>query len=288
MFRKAERKKAKLRLAVCGPSGSGKTFSSLLIAMGLGGRIAMIDTERGSGELYSDVAEYDVCQINAPFTPDKYIKAIRGAEQAGYDVVIIDSLSHAWAGEGGMLDMHDKATAAERNSYTAWRHVTPEHNKLIDTILQSPCHVITTLRTKTAHEMQDVNGKKVPQKVGMAPIFRDGIEYEMTVVLDLSVDKHVAKASKDRTSIFDGRNFVPDETIGAELLSWLESGKSTTLTKEQWGEVEKAASEVEVYSNLRPEFERILSEMGMDESHQEYKDVEKVFINRANVLKKAA
>ena len=126
MFQKAERKKARLRLALCGPAGSGKTYSALLIAQGLGGRIALIDTEHESGSLYADLCEFDTASLTPPYTPEKYKNAIQAAEQAGYSVLIIDSFSHAWAGEGGLLDMHDKAAAAMRsgNSFTAWREIT--------------------------------------------------------------------------------------------------------------------------------------------------------------------
>lgn len=122
-FKRAERKKTKLRLALCGPSGSGKTYSALLIAQGLApeGKIALIDTEHGSGELYSQILSYDVAALNPPFTPERYITLIREAEQTGYNALIIDSVSHAWVGEDGVLDMHDKATAASRsaNSFMA-------------------------------------------------------------------------------------------------------------------------------------------------------------------------
>lgn len=225
-FHKAERRKAKLRLALCGVSGSGKTYSALMIAQGIGGKIAMIDTENGSGELYADVCDYDVCQVTAPYTPEKYIAAIHEAEAGGYNVIIVDSLSHAWAGEGGLLDKHDAISKASRsgNSYAAWREITPLHNKLVDTILQSPCHIIASMRTKTAYEIQDENGKKAPKKVGMAPVQRDGMEYEFTVVMDLSVESHIATASKDRTGIFDGQYFKPTVETGSQLLGWLESG----------------------------------------------------------------
>ena len=174
MFRKAERKQAKLRLALCGPSGSGKTYSALLIAQGLapGGKIALIDTERGSGELYADLTEYDVAPLEPPYTPARYIELIESAEEAGYDVLIIDSLSHAWTGEGGVLDMHDKAAAASRsgNSFAAWREVTPQHNQLVDAILGANLHIITTMRTKTAYDLvDDGRGKKKPVKIGLAP-----------------------------------------------------------------------------------------------------------------------
>ena len=225
-FQKAERKKAKLRLALAGPSGSGKTYSAIQIAKGMGGKIAVIDTERGSAELYGDMCDYDVCQLSAPFTPQKYLEAIKEAEKLGYDVIVVDSLSHAWAGEGGLLDIHDKATKAQRggNSYTAWREVTPWHNKLVDAVLQSPAHMIVTLRTKTAYELQDDNGKKKPVKVGLAPVFRDGIEYEVTVFLDLSIEGNVASASKDRTRMFRGQYFTPTAETGVQLRNWLESG----------------------------------------------------------------
>lgn len=232
MFKKAERKQAKLRLALCGPSGSGKTYSALLIAQGLapGGRIAMIDTENGSGELYADMTGYDTATLRAPFTPERYIALIRGAEQAGYDALIIDSLSHAWAGEGGILDMHDKATLASKtqNSFTAWREVTPQHNALVDTILGANLHIIATMRTKTAYDLvDDGNGKKKPIKIGLAPVQRDGMEYEFTVVMDLSVDGHVATATKDRTRLLDGKHFVPAIETGEALREWLEAGRDT-------------------------------------------------------------
>jgi len=225
-FQKAERKKAKLRLALIGPSGCGKTYSALKIAQGLGGNIAMIDTERYSGELYSDMLNYDVAPLEPPFSPQRYTVLINEAYKNGYNVLIIDSVSHAWAGEGGLLDMHDKATAASRskNSYMAWREVTPEHNRLVDTILQADLHVITTFRTKTAYEIQDQDGKKTPVKVGLSPIFRDGIEYEMTVCLDMSIEGHIATSSKDRTSLFDGQHFIPSKETGETLLKWLNGG----------------------------------------------------------------
>lgn len=229
MFTKAERKKAKLRLALCGPSGSGKTYSALLIASGLApdGKIALIDTENGSGELYSDLADYDIATLRPPFMPERYMGLIRGAEQAGYAVLVVDSLSHAWMGEGGILDMHDKATLASRtqNSFTAWREVTPQHNALVETMLGANLHIITTMRTKTAYDLaEDGNGKKKPVKIGLAPVQRDGLEYEFTAVLDLSVEGHIATASKDRTRLLDGKHFVPTPKTGELLRQWLESG----------------------------------------------------------------
>jgi len=227
MFQKAERKKARLRLALCGPAGSGKTYSALLIAQGLGGRIALIDTEHESGSLYADLCEFDTASLTPPYTPEKYRNAIAAAEAAGYSVLIIDSFSHAWAGEGGLLDMHDKAAAAMRsgNSFTAWREITPQHNALVEAVLGARLHVIATLRTKTAYDLvDDGNGKKKPVKIGLAPVQREGVDYEFTCVFDMSIDSHVATASKDRTRLFDGKHFTPGIETGQTLMNWLETG----------------------------------------------------------------
>lgn len=234
LFQKAERKKAKLRLSIDGPSGSGKTHSALLVAGGLApeGKIFLIDTERDSATLEAGkpgVPEFFHAPLEPPYTPEKYRKYIDGAVAEGAEVIIVDSLSHAWAGTGGVLDMHSTASKASRgNSWAAWRDVTPEHNSLVDAILQAPCHVICTMRTKTAWEVvEDGKGKKVPQKIGLKPEQREGMEYEFTLVLDLALDGHVATASKDRTSRFDGRHFVPDQNTGDELRDWLEQGRTT-------------------------------------------------------------
>lgn len=224
IFQKAERRKAKLKLALCGPSGSGKTFSALQIAKGMGGKIAFIDTENGSGQLYSHVAEYDVCEIGPPFAVEKYISAIKAAEESGYNILIIDSLSHAWAKQGGILDEVDKRGG--KNAFTSgWREATPMHDKFVDAILQSPLHIIATMRAKTAYELEkDDKGRTIPVKKGMEPVQRAGLEYEFTVVLDMDNARHTATSGKDRTGLFDGKCFTPDESTGAELMRWLETG----------------------------------------------------------------
>lgn len=220
-FHKAERRKGRLRLGIAGPAGSGKTYSALLIAFGIGGRVAMIDTERGSGELYAHLGDYDVCPITPPFTPEKYIEAIRAAEAEGYSTIIIDSLSHAWTGEGGLLDLHGHLADRSGNSWTAWRKVTPKHNQLVEAMLQSPCHVIATMRSKMEYAQVTENGRTTVKKLGMSPIQRDGMEYEFTLFLDLD-QEHVAAASKDRTSLFDGTFFRPTPDTGRILMEWLE------------------------------------------------------------------
>jgi hypothetical protein len=223
-IRKAERKKAKLRLGIAAPSGAGKTYSALLLAFGLGGKVGLIDTEHGSGDLYADLGDYDIIGIAAPYTVNKYLEAIKAFEDAGYSTIIIDSLSHAWAGDGGLLDKQGKAADKTGNSYTAWRQVTPDHNKLVDSMLQSPCHIIATMRSKQEYvQEKSEQGKTVVRKVGMSPVQREGMEYEMTVMLDVSMD-HVATASKDRTRLFDGQYFKITPEHGKQLLEWLENG----------------------------------------------------------------
>lgn len=224
-IKKAQRMKAKLRLGIAAPSGAGKTYSALLMAFGLGGKVGLIDTEHGSGHLYAHLGDYDVIGIEAPYTVAKYTQAIKAFEEAGYTTIIIDSLSHAWAGDGGLLDKQGKLADRGTNSFAAWRTITPEHNTLVDAMLQSPCHIIATMRAKQDYVLEiNDKGKQTPKKVGMAPVQREGMEYEFTVMLDVDMN-HVASASKDRTSLFDGRYFKISADTGKELLTWLETGE---------------------------------------------------------------
>lgn len=252
MFKKAERKRIFVKMALCGVSGSGKTYSALLLAQGLGGKIAMIDTENGSGELYSDLCEYDAAQLEPPFSPMKFINAIKEAEAEGYNVLIIDSLSHAWSGQGGILEMVEKKSATSRsgNSFTAWRDVTPEHNKLVDAILQCRMHVIVCMRSKTAYEMQEnEKGKKTPVKVGLAPIQRDGMEYEFTIVFDIDREKHYALASKDRTGLFEKTIDVITPATGELIRKWVEGGVEVSVEVEAVKRPIRADKFVQVYSD---------------------------------------
>lgn len=232
LFKKAERKKAYLKIALTGVSGSGKTYSALQLAQGLGGKIAMIDTENGSGELYSGLCDYDVAPMSAPFSPQRYVEYIKEAEEAGYNVLIIDSLSHAWTGEGGVLEMVDKAAVASRsrNSFNAWRDVTPEQNKMIDAILQAKMDVIVCMRSKQAYEIvENEKGKKTPVKIGLAPVQRDGLEYEFTVMFDIAVEKHIAIASKDRTGLFAGYCDIITPDVGKLIRQWSDSGEGVQI-----------------------------------------------------------
>jgi hypothetical protein len=226
-FQKAVRKRAKLRLALTGPSGSGKTFGALLIAKGIGGKIAVIDSEHGSASLYCHLCEFDTLELSPPYSPERYIQAIRAAEQAGYDVIVIDSTTHEWSGSGGCLEINDDIAKArfQGNTWSAWNVTTPRHRAFIDAMLQSSAHIIATGRSKTeTAQTEGPNGKKKVVKLGMKTEQRDGFEYEFTAVLDLIHDGHYATASKDRTGLFTGDPQPITEAIGQSLRQWLETG----------------------------------------------------------------
>lgn len=244
MFQKAEKKKSKLRLAIDGPSGSGKTWGALTIAKAFGGKIAVIDTEHGSASLYSDRFDFDVMELKGDFAPEKYIAGINAAEQAGYDVLIIDSLSHEWEGPGGCLDIQNRLGGR----YTDWAKVTPRHDKLIQTILGSKMHVIATMRTKAEYVIEkNANGKDAPRKVGTAPKQREGLEFEFTAVFNVN-QQHMASVSKDRTSLFDGRDFMLDDSVGKSLIDWLENGVTAPTVDDYKLKLESASTLLELGS----------------------------------------
>lgn len=225
-FKKATKTQSRLRFALIGSSGSGKTYSALAIGKHLGQRIAVIDTERGSASKYAGLFEFDTLELDT-FAPMTYVEAIKAAEAAGYDVLIIDSLSHAWMGKEGALEQVDKAAkrSQSNNSYTAWRDVTPMHNALIDAMLQSRCHVIATMRSKTEYVLEEnERGKKVPRKVGMAPVQRDGMEYEFDVVADMDQDNNLI-VSKTRCPALTGQVYnKPGKNVADLLKAWLSDG----------------------------------------------------------------
>lgn len=243
-LQKAKRSESKIKLGISGPPGSGKTLSSLLLAFGMvkaahpeftddqcWEKVCIIDTENGSASLYADfnikavhVGEFFVIPMSPPFEAQKFIDSIHAAEQGGIEVIIIDSFSAYWAGSGGALDKQGKIAARSGNSYTAWRDVTPEYNRLVDTILQSTCNVIVDVRAKTEYlQTKDSNGKTVVKNMGMGLQARDTLEYELGVVFLLDTE-HTANATKDRTGLFDNRYFQITPDTGKEIYQWLASG----------------------------------------------------------------
>lgn len=232
MFTKAVRHQLKGRIAIDGPSGSGKTFTALRMATALanGGRIAVINTESGAIQKYLGLApdgtewDFDVCEL-ANYSPSAYTEAIVEAGKAGYEVLLIDSLSHAWEGEGGALEQVTRASDRSKNSFTAWKDVTPQHNRMIGAILKSPCHVIATMRSKTEYVMEtDGRGKQVPRKVGMAPVQRSRMEYEFDLYCSMDWD-HVLRVSKSRCPDMDEVLAVkPSMNTFVPFAKWLAEG----------------------------------------------------------------
>lgn len=273
-LRKATRQKSKIRLGLSAVAGGGKTYSALLIASGMTSwdKIALIDTENGSGDLYSDLGEYNVLPIVAPYTPEKYIEAIKTCEDAGMEVIIIDSITHEWDGDGGCLEIHAKAGGR----YQDWAKVTPRHVKFIQSILKSKCHIITTVRRKQDYEMTNEGGKVSVKKIGLKEVTREGFEYELTANLEIELN-HQASASKDRTGLFaDKPPFVPSSETGKLILNWCNSGaepidERPTMTDDQLSKTVELIKigQVEWYEkarakfNLRPDQDELLLDATM-------------------------
>lgn len=231
-LKQSQRQQVKLRLGLSGASGFGKTKSALLLAYGMTqdwSKIAVIDTENSSASLYSDLGNYNVLDLQAPYSPERYIQAIELCEKSGISVVILDSVSHEWNGTGGCLDIHEKLGGR----FQDWANVTPRHQAFINKILQSSCHIITTTRRKIDYSL-DVgsNGKTQVVKHGTKEITRDGFEYELTINFELINENHLAKASKDRTGLFMNKpEFVITTDTGKMILDWCNSGsKNFTQT----------------------------------------------------------
>jgi len=231
MFQAASKQQSKLRMTLDGPAGSGKTYTALRFAHALtatyGGKIALIDTERGSASKYVGESPdgiawaFDVLNL-VVFSPEKYTEAINAAGRLSYSVLVVDSLSHAWEGQGGALEMKQRAG----ESWSAWRNITPIHNRMVDAILQSPCHVITTMRSRMEYLPEtDDKGKIVNiRKVGLAPIQRPGMEYEFDLVCDMDW-AHILTVSKSRCStVADLKVEKPGPEFMRPVIEWLQAG----------------------------------------------------------------
>ncbi len=238
-FVKAVKYNAKLRMAICGPSGSGKTYTSLNIAKHFG-KVAVIDTETGSASKYADLFEFDTNELTKNYHPQRFIDSINAAAKAGYDILIIDSLSHAWAGEGGLLDEVNKITqrSYSKNSFNAWSQGTPIQNKLIDAILSAPLHIIATMRSKHEYVLEEQNkgGRKTtaPRKVGMAPVQRADIEYEFDVSATMDLDNNMV-VDKTRCHAMARQVYpMPGADVADILKNWLigEENPIETLIEE--------------------------------------------------------
>jgi hypothetical protein len=226
-FKKATKSAAKLRLGLIGPAGSGKTMTALRIAAGLGGPVAVIDTERGSASLYAGERglDFDVIELDT-YGVERFIDAIKAAADGGYATLVIDSLSHAWSGKGGILEFVDNAGKRNQGggNFGAWRDATPRHNSLVDAILGAPLHVICTLRSKVEYVVENVGGRNQVRKVGLQPVQRDGLEYEFTVVGDVTQDHDLVVTKTRAAFLKDAVIREAGEDLGKQLAAWLSDG----------------------------------------------------------------
>jgi DNA-binding MarR family transcriptional regulator len=261
-FKKATKHQAYVRIGLVGPAGSGKTYTALRVAKGMAGdgKIAVIDTERGSASLYSGERgiEFDVMELDS-YGAERFIGGINDAVAAGYKVLIIDSLSHAWAGKDGILEFVDKAGKRNQGggNFGAWREATPRHNSLIDTILGAPIHIICTLRSKVEYVVENINGRNQVRKVGLQPVQRDGMEYEFTLVGDVS-QEHDLVITKTRAAFLkDAVIREAGEELGQQIVAWLRDGYVETP---RTYEVEERAAIMEHDGGVpREQAERIAS-----------------------------
>jgi hypothetical protein len=232
IIKKASKRAKKLRLLLSASSGSGKTYGALQIAYGLCGdwsKICVIDTERSSASLYADMGEYNTLDLQAPYSPERFIEAIKEVENAGMEVIIIDSITHEWEGSGGMLEIHG---AMSGDSFQNWRKCTPQHNKFVNAILNSTCHQICTVRRKEDYAMVvGSSGKMQVQKMGLKEQTRDGFSYEMDCVFEVTNDSHLTVSTKDRTGVFMKGSAIQDPFLitidtGKKILEWCNQGRS--------------------------------------------------------------
>jgi hypothetical protein len=230
---KAEKKRVKLKMAVQGPSGSGKTWGALALARNLWpeGKICLIDTENESASLYADSFDFDTIPLGPPFGTGRYLECIEAAVKGGYDVLIIDSITPQWDGEGGILRRKEEMDRRPgSNGYANWASFTPEHEAFKQALQQSPIHTICTMRSKQDYILTaNDKGKQVPKKIGMAPIQRDQMDYEFTLVFDIEMD-HKGAVSKDRTGLFNEEVVnLSDPKIAERINGWLEKGKDAPV-----------------------------------------------------------
>lgn len=234
-FQKATRQQRKARIALYGPSGSGKTYTALSLAKGMGGKVALIDTESYSASLYADAFEFDTCNVGQP-TIDNYVRTMGDAAEAGYGVLIIDSLSHAWQ---ELLAEVDQAKAQNRNanSFQAWAKASPKQKRLVTAILNYPGHVIATMRADTAWAVEsDERGKQKPVRLGLKPEQGKNIEFEFDILIEIDAD-HNARVIKDRTGKFQDQEYhKPGEAIGRQIADWLASGSAPEPIETDWSD----------------------------------------------------
>lgn len=235
VIKDAVKKHLRARIGLLAPTGGGKTFTGLrflfaMVEMGMARKVGVIDTEHGSASKYLNdpFPAFRVIEMADDFSPEQYIEAMSLMAADGVDALMVDSLTHAWAGKGGSLELKDRFGKQKGfNDYTAWGPVTAMQNRLIEALLSYPGHLVATMRLKMEHviEKDPITGKNIVRKIGLQPVQRDGMEYEMDLVCDLDQD-HNFTVSKTRCRALDGYSAnKPGSEVIAKLRSWLESGE---------------------------------------------------------------
>jgi hypothetical protein len=290
-FTQATKEKAKARVALCGPSGAGKTFTGLTIATALGSRLGVIDTERGSASKYADEFAFERLELDQ-YDPRILVDALGVAAGAGFDVVMVDSLTHFWSGSGGMLEQVDAIArrSSSNNTFAAWKDARPIERKMIDALVSYPGHVIVTMRSKTKYEIDSSSGRSAPRKVGLAPEQRDGIEYEFDIVGDMDPDNTLT-VTKSRARVLSGA-VVPQPTMefGLKIREWLESGVEPAVRLEEL--ISRAVASTATFDGLRELMQivrrqRVTAAPMLDE-HGQPSTLGEVILRRGQELKQAA
>lgn len=212
-------------IGLWGPSGSGKTYSALLVARGLvgpKGKIVVIDTENGRAKFYANlVGGWLHLDFQPPFTPQRYTEAMQVAEKAGADVIVIDSMSHVWEGEGGTLEQAD---ASDAKGLLKWKAPKTAFKRMMNNLLRSPVNVIFCLRAKEKYvQMPD----KTIVSQGLVPIMEKNFIFEMTVGVQLSPADHCPvapiKVPEDLTAAIPVGKMLSSET-GVKIAEWVAGG----------------------------------------------------------------
>ncbi len=281
-LRVSSKKQAKIKLALQGCAGSGKTYSALLLAYGLcsdWSKIAVIDSENGSADLYASLGQYNVLPLQDNFTPENYAEAIEVCENAGMEVIIIDSISQCW---DNLLEYH---AGLQGNSFTNWQKVTPRINAFMQKILQSDKHIICTMRCKQDYVLNEKNGKIVPEKVGLRAVMRDGIDYEFTIVFDINM-KHQTISSKDRTNLFMGKpDFTITTSTGQSILNWCNDGVNVDMIRLQVSKAKTIEELTEIYHKYPEWYQQLTTDFVQKKSQLQAETRESQINYNPNLIK---
>lgn len=292
-IKKAVREQVYTKIALMGSSGSGKTYSALRLAKGMAealskqlgrpAKILMANTEGSRGVYYANEFDYDICDIEAPYSPETYIELINDAVEAGYDILILDSASPEWDGKGGCLELH----AMLGGRQTDWKDISPRHNKFLDTIEKSPIHIVATLKGKDAYEIdKDANGKVSVKKLGLGVRQRDGFEFIFSCTFSIDQKTHIAQAQKDNTHIFEGSaGEILSEDYGKRIIAWANSSEVAPSKNYVVQNAEENKAEQEkLFAETREKIKEIALALNKEGRSADYQKVVELFLPNKKVM----